>query len=181
MFSLLHEIVSLLQSDEYTPFNALIIGIDDSGKSNFIEYFASTIKNEMPNEVINMTTIGVNTRNIKYHSNDITLWDIGGTESFRSVWNRYITESNAIIYCIDSSNLSRLEESLVSLEEVKKYDTKNQKVAFILTKIDKKNNTVLDRIEQYSNSTSYLSKVFHFSINHIDHQRIHDILDWILH
>ncbi|ELP85596.1 ADP-ribosylation factor, putative [Entamoeba invadens IP1] len=121
MISLTRELLSLCKKTPDPSLNIMIVGLDGSGKTYFEEY-VSSILNKVPlQEIYEMSTIGVNAKTVHYGGFQISLWDIGGTSSFRSVWNRYIDESNVIIYCIDSSDPTRLDESFSALNYHKSF------------------------------------------------------------
>ena len=40
-----------------------------------------------------------------------TLWDLGGQESLRKIWNRYISDCHAVVFLIDGTDPDRFEEA----------------------------------------------------------------------
>lgn len=48
---------------------------------------------------------------IKYQGAQIIFWDLGGQVRMRSMWEKYYTETNAVIFVVDSADTSRLDEA----------------------------------------------------------------------
>lgn len=56
-------------------------------------------------EVVNtIPTIGFNTEIVEINNTKIALWDIGGASKLISLWKHYITDTEAIIWMVDSSD-----------------------------------------------------------------------------
>jgi GTPase SAR1 family protein len=45
------------------------------------------------------------------HQAPLIFWDLGGQAGLRSIWDKYYTESHAILYVVDSSTASTLHTS----------------------------------------------------------------------
>lgn len=65
--------------------------------------------------------------------NDVTLnlWDIGGQRSIRQYWDRYFDDVGAVVYVIDSTDESRIEETRVELAQMMK-EQKLQNVPLLI-------------------------------------------------
>ena len=60
--------------------------------------------------VIKINLVGsITISNIK-----LNFWDLGGQQELQSLWDKYYSESHALIYIIDSSDTERFDESKVS-------------------------------------------------------------------
>ena len=105
---------SISQSKKITNPNFVCVGLQSSGKTSIIQY----LTHQQINENIHSTK-GFNMRVFKYKGNKtITICDCGGDEKFRHLWDYYYRDSNGIIYVIDSTDKTSLEESgheLISL------------------------------------------------------------------
>jgi len=60
----------------------------------------------------------------------LILWDLGGQEGLRTIWEKYYSESNAILFVVDSADPDHLQqasevfgESLSHLHSQHVYDT----------------------------------------------------------
>ncbi|KGG52161.1 hypothetical protein DI09_1p110 [Mitosporidium daphniae] len=74
-----------------------IVGIQNAGKTTLLNMITvSTILNGVFNEDM-IPTIGFNMRKITKGGIIIKMWDIGGQPRFRSMWERYCRNVNAIL------------------------------------------------------------------------------------
>ena len=77
-------------------FKIIILGIQNAGKTTIL-YRLSL------GELVKTTpTIGSNVEEISYNNVKLQAWDLGGQESSRAIWDVYFTNTDAIIYVIDS-------------------------------------------------------------------------------
>lgn len=90
------------------------VGLQGSGKTSILEYLTSQSFCEDVHP-----TYGFNLRVFKFEKTKlITVYDCGGMECFRHLWEFYYTGTNGIIFVIDSLDEKSLEESgheLISL------------------------------------------------------------------
>lgn len=49
---------------------------------------------------------------------NMKVWDVGGQPRFRSMWERYCRGVNAIIYVVDSADLSKIDEARKLLHDL---------------------------------------------------------------
>ena len=107
------------QKEQYS---ILILGLDNAGKTTFLE----TLKKESnlnskpldritPTVGQNVATIPIpNTKGKKL----LKLWDVGGQDSFRSMWPKYYAKCHGIIFIVDSTDESRITEWKETLTSV---------------------------------------------------------------
>jgi len=93
----------------------LCVGPIGSGKSLLLKRLQNSdlqIENycDIPSTV---TTVGTNIVYIKDNSKTIVIQEVGG--SMADIWGQYYSDSNSIIYVIDSTNLSKIGESCIGL------------------------------------------------------------------
>lgn len=89
------------------------IGLDKAGKSTVLKW----LMEERFDEDINKRTVGMEVAKLETRGLQFVAWDIGGQRAFReTVWQSYLLGAKAIIYVIDSTDISRLEESRKELE-----------------------------------------------------------------
>lgn len=86
-------------------YRILILGLDGAGKTTVL-YRMQT------GECVSTTpTIGFNVETLKIQNVKFQVWDLGGQTSIRPYWRCYYTNTNAIVYIIDSSDKDRLDIS----------------------------------------------------------------------
>ena len=79
-------------------FKIILLGIQNAGKTTIL-YRLSI------GQLVKTTpTIGSNVEEISYNNIKLQAWDLGGQESSRSVWDVYFTNTDAIIYVIDTTD-----------------------------------------------------------------------------
>jgi ADP-ribosylation factor related protein 1 len=75
----------LTKKDEY---NVLILGLDDAGKSTFLETAKTKFtKNYNKNKFIT-TTVGLNIGQIDLAGVRLSFWDLGGQKELQSLWDK---------------------------------------------------------------------------------------------
>lgn len=91
----------------------LILGLDNAGKSTYLEQTKTVFRQNTrafdPNKVT--TTVGLNIGKVDIGSMRLNFWDLGGQEELQALWDKYYSESQAIIWVVDSSDPERLNES----------------------------------------------------------------------
>jgi len=81
-----------------------LVGLENSGKTTFV----NVIDTERFSEDM-IPTIGFNMRKVTKGKVSIKLWDIGGQTRFRTMWERYCSGCNAIVYMVDANDTSKIE------------------------------------------------------------------------
>jgi ADP-ribosylation factor related protein 1 len=99
--------------------HVLLIGLDHAGKTTFLERVKSKFGNVqgLPPEKI-PPTVGMNLAKINYRGNTVVIWDLGGQQKMRSIWDRYYDEANCVVFIVDSADVGRLEEAKLAYDSV---------------------------------------------------------------
>ncbi|XP_074604438.1 ADP ribosylation factor-like 1 [Brevipalpus obovatus] len=98
----------------------LILGLDGAGKTTIL------YRLQAGEVVTTIPTIGFNVEQVTYKNLTFQVWDLGGQTSIRPYWRCYYSNTDAIIYVVDSCDKDRLgisKQELVSMleeEELKK-------------------------------------------------------------
>jgi len=117
MGGLLSYFKSLIGSREM---RILILGLDGAGKTTIL------YRLQVGEVVTTIPTIGFNVEQVTYKNLKFQVWDLGGQTSIRPYWRCYYSNTDAIIYVVDSSDKDRIgisKQELVSMleeEELKK-------------------------------------------------------------
>ncbi len=78
-----------------------ICGLDGAGKTSIINYLMyGEFKDTIP-------TLGMNVNTIKLPQIHLNIFDLGGQETFRSLWSRINEKSHALVYIVDSTDFQR--------------------------------------------------------------------------
>ena len=95
-----------------TPCRILMIGLDNAGKTTVL------YKLKLGEVVTTIPTIGFNVETVEYKNISFTVWDVGGQEKIRALWQHYFQDTQGVIYVVDSNDPQRLEEAKEELDNV---------------------------------------------------------------
>lgn len=93
----------------------LILGLDGAGKTTIL------YRLQVGEVVTTIPTIGFNVETVQYKNLKFQVWDLGGQTSIRPYWRCYYSNTDAIIYVVDSMDRDRIgiskQELFSMLEE----------------------------------------------------------------
>ncbi|XP_046561355.1 LOW QUALITY PROTEIN: ADP-ribosylation factor-like protein 1 [Haliotis rubra] len=92
----------------------LILGLDGAGKTTIL------YRLQVGEVVTTIPTIGFNVETVTYKNLKFQVWDLGGQTSIRPYWRCYYSNTDAIIYVVDSMDRDRIgisKQELVSMLE----------------------------------------------------------------
>lgn len=104
----------------------LMLGLDAAGKSTLL------YKLKLGENVQTLPTIGFNVEGIETSNNVMmTVWDVGGQDKLRPLWKHYFRGSDALVFVVDSSDTTRMQEAREELERIL-YDEEVQQTCHTL-------------------------------------------------
>eukprot|EP00049_Salpingoeca_infusionum_P024690 m.16686 g.16686 ORF g.16686 m.16686 type:complete len:181 (-) comp7176_c0_seq1:385-927(-) len=92
----------------------LILGLDGAGKTTIL------YRLQVGEVVSTVPTIGFNVETVTYQNLKFQVWDLGGQTSIRPYWRCYYSNTDAIVYVVDSADTERMgisKSELVSMLE----------------------------------------------------------------
>lgn len=93
----------------------LILGLDNAGKTSIL------YRLHLGDVVSTVPTVGFNLETVEYKNVSFEVWDLGGQTGIRPYWRCYFSDTDAVIYVIDSTDRDRMgvakHELLALLEE----------------------------------------------------------------
>ena len=102
---------------EEVPSRILLLGLDGAGKTTIL------YKVKLNENVSTIPTIGFNVETVSpCRGVSFTVWDVGGQEKLRGLWQHYFSNSHGLIYVIDSCDRDRLVESAHELHSICEHD-----------------------------------------------------------
>jgi len=168
--------------------NVCILGLDSAGKSsllNHIRYEFGEPNFVSAEEMV--PTIGLNFSKIQYQNFSLTLWDVGGQQRFREVWESYFHDIDLLVWVLDSADRTRFEESY---EEFKKVMSNSQliytPVAIVANKQDKEGAVQEDEVikalhlDQLGSNFKYKVFLTSFAGDFSDHLGLEGLLAWVV-
>ena len=82
-----------------------MIGLDAAGKTTTLNQL------KLGENVSTIPTIGFNVETIEYKNLSMMIWDLGGQDKIRILWHHYFENNHGIIFVVDSTDASRLDEA----------------------------------------------------------------------
>ncbi|OII71918.1 ARF1 2 like small GTPase [Cryptosporidium ubiquitum] len=83
----------------------LMVGLDAAGKTTIL------YKLKLGEVVTTIPTIGFNVETVEYKNISFTVWDVGGQDKIRPLWRHYYTNTDGIIFVVDSNDRERINDS----------------------------------------------------------------------
>ena len=164
-----------------TPKKILLIGLDNAGKTSIVKCLSGTKKLTSFSEI--NPTKGKEIITIKVSDTDFSIWDLGGQEVFRkdylSNFDDYIFGCNKLIFVFDIQDTKRYElaleyfKKIIDLTEAEKNGNNLELSVFFhkfdpdLIKtdaLDKKINSLKDRVKEKLDSTEFFYQIFKTTI-----------------
>eukprot|EP00761_Pharyngomonas_kirbyi_P009004 gb/GECH01009019.1/.p1 GENE.gb/GECH01009019.1/~~gb/GECH01009019.1/.p1 ORF type:complete len:181 (+),score=27.82 gb/GECH01009019.1/:1-543(+) len=114
----------------------LCCGIDNSGKTTIINHFHSSVDNVKNEQIV--PTVGFSVEKFIKNNLKFTVFDMSGQGKYRTLWEYYYSETEGVIFVIDSSDTDRLPVVKDELHKLLNHKDFQQDIPllFFLNKID---------------------------------------------
>ena len=90
----------------------MVVGLDNSGKSTYIEQIRQTFTTgplgEQPEPKAIAATVGYTQEVITIDDFEITFQDMSGQSKYRDLWEHFYQACHALIFVVDASDLMRV-------------------------------------------------------------------------
>merc|ERR1712070_832847 len=90
----------------------LMVGLDAAGKTTIL------YRLKLGEVVTTIPTIGFNVETVEYKNISFNVWDVGGQDKIRPLWRHYYTNTQGLIYVVDSNDRERIEENREELHKM---------------------------------------------------------------
>ncbi|XP_049848878.1 ADP-ribosylation factor-like protein 8 [Schistocerca gregaria] len=153
-----------------------LVGLQNSGKSTLVNSIATGTFEDMA------PTVGFNMKKVTKGNVSIKMWDIGGQQKFRSMWERYCRGVNAIVFVVDSADLDRIPQARKELHLlVNKSQLSDIPLLVLGNKNDLQGALSLDNLIKEMDLTSIKGReVCCYSISAKNVVNIDITLDWLI-
>ncbi|XP_069490666.1 uncharacterized protein [Ambystoma mexicanum] len=95
----------------------LMLGLDAAGKTTIV------YKLKLNETVTTIPTIGFNVETVEPMKNvSFTVWDVGGQTKIRALWKHYFTNTDGLLFVVDSADPERFEEARSELDAILEND-----------------------------------------------------------
>lgn len=89
-----------------------MVGLDAAGKTTIL------YKLKLGEIVTTIPTIGFNVETVEYKNISFTVWDVGGQDKIRPLWRHYFTNTQGLIFVVDSNDRERIAEANDELQKM---------------------------------------------------------------
>lgn len=166
-------------------YSILILGLDNAGKTTFLETLKKTYNLSSKDLSRIVPTVGQNVATITTKENILLkFWDVGGQESLRSMWSEYYSQCHAIIFVVDSTDRSRIDEWKHTLTSIMMDDEiEGVPVLMLANKQDKQDRMEIQDIKEIFNQiaehlSARDSRVL--PVSALTGDGITDSMDWLI-
>lgn len=102
-----------------------MVGLDAAGKTTIL------YKLKLGEIVTTIPTIGFNVETVEYQNISFTVWDVGGQDKIRPLWRHYFTNTQGLIFVVDSNDRERLPEAAAELNKMSNEDELKDSVILV--------------------------------------------------
>ncbi|KAJ7289967.1 hypothetical protein O6H91_Y301500 [Diphasiastrum complanatum] len=89
-----------------------MLGLDAAGKTTILyKLHIGEILSTVP-------TIGFNVEKVQYKNVVFTVWDVGGQEKLRPLWKHYFSNTDGLIYVVDSLDRERINKAKTEFQAI---------------------------------------------------------------
>merc|ERR1712194_538733 len=103
-----------------------MVGLDAAGKTTIL------YKLKLGEVVTTIPTIGFNVETVEYKNIAFTVWDVGGQDKIRPLWRHYYTNTEGIIFVVDSNDRDRVDEARDELNRMLSEDELRDAVLLVI-------------------------------------------------
>ncbi|KAM9759261.1 ADP-ribosylation factor 4-like [Menidia menidia] len=94
------------------PVRILMVGLDAAGKTTLL------YRLKLAEVVTTIPTLGFNVETVEFKNINFTVWDVGGQTIIRPLWRHYYTNTQGIIFVVDSNDPERIKEAADELHQM---------------------------------------------------------------
>ena len=105
----------------------LMLGLDNAGKTCTAK---SLVGDDLTSSVA--PTVGFSKVETRYKGFQVTIYDLGGSKSFRGIWPKYFHEVHGFVFVVDASDLNRMSECRETFRDVLRHDKVRGKPLLVL-------------------------------------------------
>lgn len=90
-----------------------IVGLQASGKTSLVNVLGN---GQWSEDVV--PTVSYNLRKVRKGNITLKIWDVAGQPKFRSMWERYCSGVDAIVYVVDSHDQEKFDSARFELQQL---------------------------------------------------------------
>lgn len=107
-----------LKATSLPEYSILVLGLDGAGKTTLLNQIKQTFQtdsiphNADPGKTV--PTVGQNVSTVTLSDMYLKLWDVGGQQSLRGLWQNYYKSCHAIVFVVDSTDVGDADITKIS-------------------------------------------------------------------
>ena len=122
-------------------YKIILVGLHNAGKTTIL------YKLSLGEVVVTQPTIGSNVEEVNQDNVKLQVWDLGGQENLRSTWDTYYSNTDGVIYVIDSADDSNaLVSQLEFFNLILNPELKGAPILVLANKTDRKGAKTMSEI-----------------------------------
>ncbi|KAG7390243.1 hypothetical protein PHYPSEUDO_008381 [Phytophthora pseudosyringae] len=162
-----------------TQVRILVVGLDNSGKTTLVNHLKP--KKSQAREVV--PTIGFQVEEFTKSNLNFTVFDMSGQSRYRSLWENYYSDVQAIIYVLDCTDTIRMcvaKDELEQLVQHKELSSKKVPILFFANKMDLPNALTPVECMQLLELDNLGSKSWHITAsNAVTGRGVEEGVEWL--
>lgn len=95
-------------------YQVVVIGLDGAGKTTVLERAKSALTGSVMRERV-APTVGLNVAKVDVGPARLVMWDLGGQQGLRVIWEKYYADAHAVMYVVNAADEARLAEAALEL------------------------------------------------------------------
>ncbi|CAD5126175.1 DgyrCDS14346 [Dimorphilus gyrociliatus] len=153
----------------------LILGLDGAGKTTIL------YRLQVGEVVTTIPTIGFNVETVTFKNLKFQVWDLGGQTSIRPYWRCYYSNTDAIIYVVDSMDRDRIGISKQELFSMLEEDELKKSILVVLAnKQDLEGAMSVSEVSQVLGLTSLRNRRYQiFKTSAIKGEGLEESMEWL--
>lgn len=163
------------------PASVLVIGLDNSGKTTLIQHLKASSASSASQEVT--PTVGFQVEEFSKGKINFTVYDMSGQGRYRSLWEAYYADVQAIIFVLDSTDKVRMcvaKDELATLLEHKDIHASLCPMLFFANKSDVPGALTNEECMQEMNLFNIRDRPWHMrSSNAITGDGVSEGIEWL--
>ncbi|XP_073670308.1 ADP-ribosylation factor-like protein 11 [Paramisgurnus dabryanus] len=134
----------------------LLMGLDSAGKSTLLfKQQRGVVMETSPTLGFNVVTVELNKKT------SLTVWDVGGQRSMRPNWKYYLEGCKLLVFVVDSSDRSRMDEAQKALKKILSDEhLKGVPLLVLANKKDLPNSMTIREVSTLLDLDSYTDRVW---------------------
>lgn len=169
--ALIDQVMSRFKKDA----RLVVLGLDGAGKTTLLYSL------KLGEVLHTVPTIGFNVETVSYKNISFTMFDIGGQDKIRGLWRHYYQNNDAVIYVVDSSDLSRMDMCRDEMWSVLNHEMmRNIPVLVFANKQDMPGALTPSQVAQHMGLHKEAKRAWHVQgSNAIKQDGLYEGLDWL--